>query len=227
MNNNKSVIVLFSGGQDSATCLAWALQNFKQVMTVGFDYGQIHRVELECRQTLLNKLHPDGEDHLLNLPILSELSQSAMTHDMEIRLQENGLPNTFVPARNIMFLTAAAMLAYRQGVSDLVIGVCETDYSGYPDCRHEFVRSMQTSLSEGMGIPITIHTPLMFINKAETWTLADDLGGDELVDVIREHSHTCYLGERGQLHDWGYGCGTCPACELRERGYTQWVNSVS
>ena len=222
MSEHTSAIVLFSGGQDSATCLAWALQNFDKVITVGFDYGQIHRIELECRQTLLNTLHPKGEDHLLSLPILSELSKTAMTHDMEIKLQDNGLPNTFVPARNIMFLTTAAILAYRQGISNLVIGVCETDYSGYPDCRNDFIQSMQTSLTEGMGSQIKIHTPLMFIDKAATWELAHQLGGPGLVDLIRLDSHTCYLGERGDLHGWGYGCGTCPACNLRKHGYDKW-----
>ena len=198
-------IVLFSGGQDSATCLAWSLKQFDNVVTVGFDYGQSHMVELDCREIVLKKLNPGGEDHLLSLPILNELSETALTRDMEITMQENGLPSTFVPGRNIMFLMVAAMLAYRKGIKDLVTGVCETDYSGYPDCRDAFIKSMATSLSTGMDTAITIHTPLMFIDKSETWKLAFDTGGQDLVDLIRNDTHTCYRGEREELHDWGDG----------------------
>ena len=223
MKTAKSVL-LFSGGQDSTVCLAWSLQKFNEVVTIGFDYGQSHAVELECRGNVLAIMNPDGEDHVLQLPILNELSETALTSDMEIKMLENGLPSTFVPGRNIMFLTVAAMLAYRRGIPNLVAGVCETDYSGYPDCRDQFIKCMVTSLSAGMDTSINIHTPLMFIDKAETWQLAHDIGGRELVDLIIEETHTCYLGDRGNRHDWGYGCGTCPACELRQRGYETWMS---
>ena len=218
-----AALVLFSGGQDSATCLAWSRQRFERVVTVGFDYGQTHKVELECRDIVLKKLNPDGEDHLLSLPILNELSETALTRDMAITMQENGLPSTFVPGRNIMFFTVAAMLAYRLGIADLVAGVCETDFSGYPDCRDAFVQSMATSLAIGMDTAMQIHTPLMFIDKAASWQMAHDLGGSELVELIRTDTHTCYRGVRDALHDWGYGCGACPACELRQAGYKKWV----
>ncbi len=218
-------VVLFSGGQDSTVCLAWALKTFDRIETVGFDYGQSHRVEMDCRTQILSALNPQGDDHVLNLPILNEISETALTHDMEIAMQENGLPNTFVPGRNILFLTTAAMLAYRKGISNLVTGVCETDYSGYPDCRDSFIKSMSVSLSAGMDTLVTIHTPLMFIDKAQTWQLAHDLGGQQLVDLILEDTHTCYRGERSQRHDWGYGCADCPACELRQSGYEKWITT--
>jgi 7-cyano-7-deazaguanine synthase len=221
-----SAIVLFSGGQDSTVCLVWALERFKDVITVGFDYGQTHSVELECRTKVLALLNPDGEDHVLQLAILNEISETALTSDMEITMQENGLPSTFVPGRNILFLTTAAMLAYRKGISNLVTGVCETDYSGYPDCRDAFIKSMSTSLSAGMDTIMNIHTPLMFIDKAETWKLAFELGGQELVELIIEETHTCYRGDRSQRHDWGYGCGDCPACELRKHGYETWAEAA-
>jgi 7-cyano-7-deazaguanine synthase len=220
-------LVLFSGGQDSATCLAWARQKFDTVVTVGFDYGQNHKVELECREVVLKQLNPGGEDHVLALPILNELSETALTRDMEITMQENGLPSTFVPGRNVMFLTVAAMLGYRLGIFDLVTGVCETDYSGYPDCRNAFIESMATSLATGMDTPLKIHTPLMFIDKAQTWQLAQDIGGPDLVRLIREDTHTCYLGVRDVLHDWGYACGTCPACDLRRAGYEKWHSGLA
>ncbi len=220
-------LVLFSGGQDSATCLAWSLQRFDAVVTVGFDYGQTHKIELECRKTVLKKLNPDGADHLLALPILNELSETALTRDIEITMRKDGLPSTFVPGRNIMFLTVAAMLGYRLGIVDLVAGVCETDFSGYPDCRDAFVKSMAASLGIGMATAIEIHTPLMFIDKSETWQLAHDLGGPDLVTLIREDTHTCYRGVRNALNDWGYGCGACPACELRQAGYEKWAKRRS
>lgn len=222
MKKSKAIL-LFSGGQDSTTCLALSLHRFDEVVTVGFDYGQSHAVELECRANVLAAMNPGGEDHVLKLPILNELSETALTRDIEIKMLDSGLPSTFVPGRNIMFLTTAAMLAYRKGISNLVTGVCETDFSGYPDCRDLFVKSMSTSLSAGMDTPINIYTPLMFIDKAETWQLAYEIGGQKIVDLIIEETHTCYRGERDVRHAWGYGCGTCPACKLRQAGYESWA----
>lgn len=220
-------LVLFSGGQDSTTCLAWALEKFDEVETIGFDYGQRHAIELECRVKLLKRvpeLFPAyagrlGGDHMLALPTLNAISETALTRDSEITMEKNGLPSTFVPGRNLLFFTYAAALAYRRGIRDLVGGMCETDYSGYPDCRDATLQSLQQSLSLGMDYAFAIHTPLMWLGKAETWKLAHELGGDTLVDLIREETHTCYKGERGDLHDWGHGCGVCPACELRAKGY--------
>ncbi len=222
-----SALVLFSGGQDSATCLAWALERHARVETLGFDYGQRHAVELQVRQPLLQamrELKPAwrerlGDDHRLDLSVLGAVSDTALTSDMAIGMQANGLPNTFVPGRNLLFLTLAAALAYRRGISLLVGGMCETDYSGYPDCRHDTLQSLQQSLRLGMGTELSIATPLMWLDKAATWTLAEALGGQSLVELIRRDTHTCYLGERGELHDWGHGCGHCPACELRAKGY--------
>ena len=218
----RSALVLFSGGQDSATCLAWAKDRFDAVSTVGFDYGQMHRIEMDCRKVVLERLHPEGEDTVLDLGIIGQLSETSLTRDMEIRMQENGLPNSFVPARNILFLTCAAMLAYRSGIEHLVAGVCQTDYSGYPDCRDDFVKAQQVALNLGMETHLTIHTPLMHLTKAESWVLAHDLGGDDLVELIRTETHTCYKGVRDTLHPWGHGCGACPACELRAKGWTEW-----
>jgi 7-cyano-7-deazaguanine synthase len=229
----RHALVLFSGGQDSTTCLAWALAKFDRVDTVAFDYGQRHRIELECRLTVLRGLRAAfpawaqrlGQDHLIDLSVLKSLGDSALTTERAVELQANGLPNTFVPARNLLFLTAAAALAYRSGASVLVGGMCETDYSGYPDCRNETIQALQRALSLGLDAPLAIETPLMFIDKAATWALAHALGGDALVSLIEEHSHTCYLGERGTRHAWGHGCGACPACELRARGHAQWRQS--
>ena len=226
-----SALVLFSGGQDSTTCLAWALNRYDHVETIGFDYGQRHAIELTMRPQLLDSLRamrPDwksklGEDHVLDLSLLAAISDTALTSDVAITMQENGLPNTFVPGRNLLFLTSAAALAYRRGISDLVGGMCETDYSGYPDCRDETLKSLQQAINLGMASKLTIQTPLMWLNKAQSWQLAATLGGEELVELIRTESHTCYLGERGVLHAWGHGCGTCPACELRARGYTDYL----
>ena len=226
-----SALVLFSGGQDSTTCLAWALNRYDHVETLGFDYGQRHAIELTMRPQLLDSLRamrPDwksklGEDHVLDLSLLAAISDTALTSDVAITMQENGLPNTFVPGRNLLFLTSAAALAYRRGISDLVGGMCETDYSGYPDCRDETLKSLQQAINLGMATKLTIQTPLMWLNKAQSWQLAATLGGVELVELIRTESHTCYLGERGVLHAWGHGCGTCPACELRARGYTDYL----
>ena len=225
-----SALVLFSGGQDSATCLAWALERYSRVETLGFDYGQRHAIELTIRPKLLDAmraLKPEwaerlGDDHLLDLAVLGKVSDTALTGDVEIAMQANGLPNTFVPGRNLLFVTLAAALAYRRGIAVLVGGMCETDYSGYPDCRNDTMQSLQTSLRLGMATDVTIATPLMWLDKAATWKLAEQLGGDALVELIRSGTHTCYLGERGELHDWGYGCGHCPACELRAKGYEKY-----
>jgi len=229
-----AALVLFSGGQDSATCLAWALQRYARVETLGFDYGQRHAIELTVRPSILQTmrtLDPSwatrlGEDHVLDLSVLGKLSETALTRDSDIALQVNGLPNTFVPGRNLLFLTLAAALAYRRGISVLVGGMCETDYSGYPDCRDETLRALQSALRLGMSTQLQIETPLMWLDKAATWRLADQLGGKALMELIRTETHTCYLGERGQLHDWGYGCGQCPACELRAKGYQSYRASA-
>ena len=226
-----SALVLFSGGQDSTTCLAWALNRYDHVETLGFDYGQRHAIELTMRPQLLDSLrtmHSDwksklGEDHVLDLSLLAAISDTALTSEVAITMQENGLPNTFVPGRNLLFLTSAAALAYRRGISDLVGGMCETDYSGYPDCRDETLRSLEQAINLGMASKLAIQTPLMWLNKAQSWQLAATLGGQELVELIRTETHTCYLGERGVLHAWGHGCGTCPACELRARGYADYL----
>ncbi len=219
--------MLFSGGQDSTTCLAWALSRFERVETVGFDYGQRHRVELSRRAGLregLVRLSPLwaerlGEDRTISIEALGAISETALTRNAEIAFAADGLPNTFVPGRNLLFLTFAAALAYRRGVADLVGGMCETDYSGYPDCRDQTIRAMAQALSLGMDRSINIHTPLMWIDKAATWRLAESLGGEALVRLIVEETHTCYLGERGRRFDWGYGCGECPACKLRAHGW--------
>lgn len=234
-HSSRHALVLFSGGQDSTTCLAWALSHYDRVETVSFDYGQRHRVELDARLNVLRALretYPQwaaklGEDHLLELGVIGQVGGTAMTEQREITMQANGLPNTFVPGRNLMFLTVAAALGYRRGLDVLVTGVCETDYSGYPDCRDDTIKAQQVALALGLGARVTIDTPLMWIDKAETWALALELGGETLVDLVVEHSHTCYLGERGTRHAWGYGCGTCPACELRGSGWARWVQSPS
>jgi len=223
-------LVLFSGGQDSTTCLAWALDRFDRVETVGFDYGQRHRVELDCRADIvagLKEIQPAwaaklGEDHTIDLGVLGRISESALTRDSAIEMQANGLPSTFVPGRNLVFLTLAAALAYRRGITHIVGGMCETDYSGYPDCRDQTIRTLNSALNLGMDREFVLDTPLMWIDKAATWRLAESLGGAPLVDLIRDRTHTCYLGERGQLHDWGHGCGACPACELRAKGYAEY-----
>jgi 7-cyano-7-deazaguanine synthase len=230
-----AALVLFSGGQDSTTCLAWALERYPRVETIGFDYGQRHHVEMDCRATVLEHLRADypawaprlGDDHVLDLRLLGQISDTALTQERAIELQQGGLPNTFVPARNLVFLTYAAAVAYRRGLGTLVGGMCETDFSGYPDCRDETMQAMQRALSLGLGRPMEIATPLMWLSKAKTWQLARRLGGDALVQLIVEETHTCYLGERGQRHAWGYGCGQCPACALRQRGYEQFVAEVA
>jgi 7-cyano-7-deazaguanine synthase len=223
-------MVLFSGGQDSATCLAWALERYELVETIGFDYGQRHRVELDCRQTVLDKLRTGfpqwaarlGQDHLLDLGLLGQISDTALTDDKAIAFAQSGLPNTFVPGRNLMFFIFAAAIAYRRGVSVLVGGMCETDYSGYPDCRDDTLKSLQVTLGLGLDQRFVIETPLMWIDKAQTWALSHELGGEALVELIRRDTHSCYLGDHTTLHDWGYGCGQCPACELRANGYSKY-----
>jgi 7-cyano-7-deazaguanine synthase len=228
---DRTALVLFSGGQDSSTCLAWALRRFARVEMLGFDYGQRHAIELRCREALLEgikSLRVDwaarlGESHTLKIPTLADISDTALTRDVAIAFGADGLPNTFVPGRNLAFLTFAAALAYRRGITDIVGGMCETDYSGYPDCRDETIKALQTALSLGMARPFELHTPLMWLDKAATWALANELGGAGLVDLIREKSHTCYLGERGARHDWGFGCGECPACQLRAKGWREYT----
>jgi 7-cyano-7-deazaguanine synthase len=224
-------LVLFSGGQDSTTCLAWALARFGHVETIGFDYGQRHRIELERRAVLrkeLAELSPVwrsrlGEDHMLSIEALGEMSETALTREASIEFNESGLPNTFVPGRNILFLTFAAALAYRRALSNLVGGMCETDFSGYPDCRNETIRAVETALNLGMERKFVIHTPLMWIDKAATWRLAEELGGEALVRLIIEETHTCYLGDRGRRFEWGHGCGECPACKLRATGWENYA----
>jgi len=234
-DSRDSALVLFSGGQDSATCVAWALDRFARVETIGFDYGQRHVVELECRGAFLDALrerYPKwsrrlGADHVLNLGLVKDLGETALTSDREIEIGANGLPTTFVPGRNLLFLTAAAAIAYRRGLRVLVGGMCETDYSGYPDCRDDTLKALQVALNLGMDKRFVIETPLMWLDKAATWKLAESLVGGGFVELIIEHTHTCYLGDRTQRHPWGYGCGTCPACQLRSRGYAAYRDEAS
>ena len=223
-----TALVLFSGGQDSSTCLAWALARYPHVETVGFNYGQRHAVEMECRGPIRQVLACDrlGIDHVVDLTTtIAALGQTAMTADIAIEMDQGGLPNTFVPGRNLLFLTCAAAIAYRRGLRRIVTGVCETDYSGYPDCRDDTVKAMQLALNLGMQRRFVLETPLMWRDKAATWALAFDLGGEALVGVIRERTHTCYLGNRTDRHTWGFGCGTCPACQLRARGWERWTEA--
>jgi 7-cyano-7-deazaguanine synthase len=221
-------LVLFSGGQDSSTCLAWALARFSHVETVGFAYGQRHAVELECRAPIRSAIAAFwpgrlGPDHTVDLAAtLGGLGATALTSVTKISMTEEGLPNTFVPGRNLLFFTCAAALAYRRGLRRIVGGMCETDYSGYPDCRDDTIKAMQLALNLGMQRRFVLETPLMWRDKAATWELARELGGDALVELIRIETHSCYLGDRSKLHDWGYGCGTCPACELRASGWQRW-----
>jgi 7-cyano-7-deazaguanine synthase len=230
-----TALVLFSGGQDSTTCLAQALSKYERVETIAFDYRQRHVVELDARLKVLSEIRRQfplwaaklGDDHLLDLAVLGEVSDTSLTRDTAFKMEQSGLPNTFVPGRNLLFLTLAAAVAYRRDLQVLVTGVCETDFSGYPDCRDDTMKAMQLALSLGMDKRFLIETPLMWIDKAATWALAQELGeksgvangGKALVDLIIEHTHTCYLGDREHRHAWGYGCGACPACELRARGY--------
>jgi 7-cyano-7-deazaguanine synthase len=228
-----SALVLFSGGQDSTVCLAWALQRFARVETVGFDYGQRHVVELSVRSKLRERmaaLNADwkkrlGEDHLVKLDALAAISDTALTRETTIEIAASGLPTTFVPGRNLIFFSFAAAIAYRRGARHLVAGMCETDYSGYPDCRDDTVKAMQVALGLGLDKRVTIHTPLMWIDKADTFAMAEDIGGAALLDLVIEDSHSCYLGERNKRHEWGYGCGECPACQLREQGFQKFQSS--
>jgi 7-cyano-7-deazaguanine synthase len=228
-------LVLFSGGQDSATCLAWALARFAHVETIGFDYGQRHRVELAVRPVFIGALRarfPDwaarlGEDRVVDAGVIGALSETALTRETEIAMRADGLPNTFVPGRNILFLALAAAVAYRRGIKHIVTGVCETDYSGYPDCRDDTIKALQVALTLGMDRRFVLHTPLMWIDKAATWRLAADLGGEALVTLINRETHSCYRGDRSRLHDWGHGCGDCPACALRAEGWRRYVLSAS
>lgn len=227
-----AALVLFSGGQDSATCLAWALERYGHVETLGFDYGQRHAVELECRATFraaIPAIDEDwgrrlGPDHTLRLAALGEVSETALTREAEIAMGAEGLPNTFVPGRNLLFLTFAAALAYRRGLRRIVAGMCETDFSGYPDCRDDTIKALQVALNLGMERRFVLETPLMWLSKGQTWRLVESLGGQDLVAAVVEHTHTCYLGDRTHRHPWGYGCGTCPACELRARGWHHYAS---
>jgi 7-cyano-7-deazaguanine synthase len=229
-----AALVLFSGGQDSTVCLAWALARYARVETIGFDYGQRHAVEMQCRSTIVTELRRSfphwaaklGTDTVVKLDLLRELSDSALTREAEITMGASGLPTTFVPGRNLLFFSAAAALAYRRGIKVLVGGMCETDYSGYPDCRDDTLKALQVALNLGMDRRFVIETPLMWTDKAGTWRLAGELGGAPLVDLILEHTHSCYRGDRDRRHAWGYGCGACPACDLRARGYQRY-KSVS
>lgn len=229
MISGEGALVLFSGGQDSTTCLAWALKNFDHVETIGFDYGQRHSVELGCRSVLRERLAEQfpqlggrlGEDHFLDLSVLGQVSDTALTSAAQIAFREDGLPNTFVPGRNLIFFTFAAAVAYRRRLRHLVGGMCETDYSGYPDCRDDTIKALQVALNLGMNERLVLHTPLMWIDKAATWDLAEELGGADLIELIKSETHTCYVGDRETLHDWGYGCGECPACELRSAGWDE------
>ncbi len=231
---HKKALVLFSGGQDSATCLAWALDRYEQVETIGFDYGQRHRVELDCRITVLQNLRDAfphwaarlGQDHLLDLGLLGQISETALTADKVITFEQSGLPNTFVPGRNLIFFTFAAAVAYRRGISVLVGGMCETDYSGYPDCRDDTLKSLQVTLGLGLDQRLVIETPLMWLDKSQTWVMAKSLGGPGLVEIIRRDTHSCYVGDHSTLHAWGYGCGKCPACELRAKGFDAFARAV-
>ena len=223
-------LVLFSGGQDSTTCLAWALERFAAVETIGFDYRQRHRIELECRNAVLSRLRREfprwdrklGEDHLVDLGVLGQLSDTALTGETAIAFTESGLPNTFVPGRNLLFFTFAAAVGYRRGARHLVGGMCETDYSGYPDCRDDTLKALQAALSLGMDHRFVIHTPLMWRDKAASWAFALRLGGAAFVELVLEETHSCYLGDRTHRHHWGYGCGACPACRLRADGFAKW-----
>jgi 7-cyano-7-deazaguanine synthase len=233
VQNEAGALVLFSGGQDSTVCLAYALDRYSRVETVGFDYGQRHNVEMECRKRVREKLvrrfpswtAPLGPDQLIDVASFGAIADTALTSDAEIVMLASGLPSTFVPARNLVFFAYAAALGYRRGLHTLIGGMCETDYSGYPDCRDATLRALEQAIRLGTEIPFSIDTPLMWLTKADTWALAEQLGGEAFVDLIIEDTHTCYRGERGVRHAWGYGCGACPACELRAKGFAAWQAS--
>jgi 7-cyano-7-deazaguanine synthase len=233
-NPARRALVLFSGGQDSTTCLAWALEKYDVVETVGFDYGQKHAIEMQSRLTVIESMRAAfpawsaklGEDHVVELAVLGRISDTALTRDTEITMSAAGLPNTFVPGRNLLFLTFAAAIAYRRGQGVVVGGMCETDFSGYPDCRNDTIQAQAHAVSLGMGQTFDFQTPLMWLDKADTWELAKTLGGAPLVEILLEDSHTCYHGVRDIKHPWGYGCGTCPACALRKAGFERWAARV-
>lgn len=233
--SNDSALVLFSGGQDSTVCLAWALDRYSRVETVGFAYGQRHAVELTQRGVVLDGLRSTfpawkdriGPDHEIALPELGRISETALTRATEIEMTKAGLPSTFVPGRNLLFLVYAATVAYRRGIATLVAGMCETDYSGYPDCRADTIRAQEEAIALGFDKAFAIQTPLMYVDKAGTWALADELGGPPLVDLIREDTHTCYVGDRTKQNPWGWGCGECPACQLRAKGWEIWQSGLS
>jgi 7-cyano-7-deazaguanine synthase len=235
MSESVTALVLFSGGQDSTVCLGWALERFERVETIGFNYGQRHRIELDVRPVIREKItaiKPEwkarlGDDHVLKLDALAAISETALTRDVEIEIGANGLPTTFVPGRNLIFLAYAGALAYRRGASHLVAGMCETDYSGYPDCRNESVQTMARALALGMDKELLIETPLMRIDKAQTFAMAQKIGGDAFIRLVVDDTHSCYLGDRSHRHDWGYGCGKCPACQLRAQGWEKWIASKS
>jgi len=232
-STNSAALVLLSGGQDSTTCLAWALERYERVETIGFDYGQRHAVELECRGKILGELKRAfpkwaaklGGDTVIDLGVIGKISDTALTRDVEIAMGSNRLPTTFVPGRNLLFFTVAAALAYRRGIKVLVGGMCETDYSGYPDCRDDTLKALQVALNLGMERRFVLETPLMWIDKAATWKMAEEQGGEALLSLVTEHTHSCYKGERTHRHDWGYGCNACPACELRSSGYHRYISS--
>jgi len=229
MTELQRALVLFSGGQDSATCLAWALEKFDEVETLGFNYGQNHHVELDVRLEFLESYRNDqlpnyeklGNDHVLDLGVLGQISDTSLTKEKQLEFNESGIPNTFVPARNLLFSTFAAAIAYRRSIKHIVLGVCETDYSGYPDCRDDTIKALQVALNLGMDTRLVLHTPLMWLDKSATWQLAQDLGQARLVDLIKQQTHTCYEGDRSVFNEWGYGCGSCPACELRMDGWNK------
>ena len=231
--NSETALVLFSGGQDSTVCLAWALERFSRVETIGFDYGQRHAIELSVRVRLREKMAALnsgwaarlGDDHMIKLDALAAISDTALTRHTAIEIADSGLPTTFVPGRNLMFFCFAGALAYRRGARHLVAGMCETDYSGYPDCRDETIKAVQVALTLGLDKRVAIHTPLMWIDKAETFALAGEIGGEAFLDLLIEDSHSCYLGDRSKRHEWGYGCGTCPACQLRAQGFAKFKMS--
>ena len=235
MNDAQSALVLFSGGQDSTTCLAWALERFARVETIAFDYRQRHRIELDQRLVVLAEIKRRfprwanrlGEDHFIDMGVLGQISETSLTRDVAFAMKNDGLPNTFVPGRNLLFFTFAAAVAWRRDIRNMVGGMCETDFSGYPDCRDNTIKALKVALNLGMDRAFVLHTPLMWLDKAETWELAKELGGDALVETILEHTHTCYQSERGPLHAWGHGCGECPACSLRKRGYEMWKSKTA
>lgn len=233
-HNGEKALLMFSGGQDSATCLAWACTHFDYVETVGFDYGQRHSVEMMSRETVLSEMRAQfphwaakiGQDHLVDLSALGQISETSLTRDVEITISETGLPSTFVPGRNLIFLNFAAALGFRRGLTTLIGGMCEADFSGYPDCRKDTLDAQMLAISLGMDMPYRLETPLMTVSKAGAWALAKDLGGSALIELILEHTHTCYMGTRGARHSWGYGCGSCPACELRAKGWSEYSDGL-